>query len=463
MSRNALAHPSVADRPLPVPARPGRFALTGFRAQGHGVRFGFKDSQFGRFEEQVDWPVALTARSEGLLGLLHIALGVSYYKTQAAGEIVIGAGVGPAASRFARALYGEGLGEFFIRNGLDYPPQQVWPDLPQIDMKPPSAGAKVVLNRGDGLLCAFGGGKDSHVAARLLTKAGYQPRFVSVSLSDLTAGRLAAMTDQPILAIKRRLDPRLSVVGGQGALNGHVPITAINALMTAVLAVEMGLPAVAFANERSAEEATMMVGDLPVNHQYSKSGAFEALLQAAIDESRCKISVFSALRPVSELWIARALSKDEAALEQFASCNRNFVFLGPNALPEGEKWCRACAKCVFTGLILAPFLDRSRHGAIFGGDLLDNPANLDLAEKATGLQDVKPWDCVGETAETSGAIYLASQTRDWSTTHLIADLAPRLIARHGAECLQQWADEAMALASQVRLPEALYRVLEEER
>ena len=66
-----------------------------------------------------------------------------------------------------------------------------------------------------------------------------------------------------------------------GAINGHVPITAIVASICAVAAAALGRGAVLLSNERSADEPTRRLADRDVNHQYSKSSAFERLHVAA--------------------------------------------------------------------------------------------------------------------------------------------------------------------------------------
>ena len=81
------------------------------------------------------------------------------------------------------------------------------------------------------------------------------------------------------------LDPQLRALNDAGALNGHVPVTAIvtrAALLTAPL---HGFDAVAMANERSASAGNLSWDGVEVNHQFSKSLRVERLLSARASRS----------------------------------------------------------------------------------------------------------------------------------------------------------------------------------
>ena len=211
----------------------------------------------------------------------------------------------------------------------------------------------------------------------------------------------------------------------------------------------------AFANERSAEEPTLHHGGVAINHQYSKSLAFERVLAAALAEAGATAQVISVLRPASELWIGQQLAALPEVWPRFASCNRNFVFAGPAALAEGQRWCRRCAKCVFTALILAPFVTPDQHEGIFGGRVLDDPANLDLARQNVGLTDAKPWDCVGEVRESAAALWKAASC-GYRDQIVVSSLATELERRFGEAALAAWYDAALKLDSRGRVPTPIH-------
>ncbi len=104
------------------------FTLTKWQAQGEEVTFSYDCERFEEFTETLTLPVALphqpSSHLSQLIDLLHAALGVSYYKAAAAQKISLPAFVhAPKAQAMIKALYTEGLAEFFIRADLDYPPQ----------------------------------------------------------------------------------------------------------------------------------------------------------------------------------------------------------------------------------------------------------------------------------------------------------------------------------------------------
>jgi len=64
--------------------------------------------------------------------------------------------------------------------------------------------------------------------------------------------------------------------------------------------------------------------------------------------------------------------------------------------------------------------------AIFGADLLAEGRQLPGYEELTGLSGHKPWECVGELAESSLALLLLAGRPEWADHHVVKALAPRL-------------------------------------
>ncbi len=427
------------------------FTLTKWQAQGEEVTFSYDCERFGAFTETLSLPVALpdhpSSHLSRLIDLLHAALGVSYYKAAAAQKISLPAFVhAPKAQTMIKALYTEGLAEFFIRADLDYPPQTefIFTENAHQDFSKP------VISTNQQALIAFGGGKDSYVADAICTKAGLATELASVILSDKVGTVLQGFSAKPLLLAKRHLDPKIRKIAEQGAYNGHVPITAINVLVLALIASLRGDQYVVFANERSADEPTLKFGGITANHQYSKSGAFEKLLGDAIKETgNSNPHFFSVLRPFSELWIAQNLARLPEALKKFSSCNRNFHIDGRRT----TRWCGACAKCAFTTLMLAPFLSPSEMTKIFPGNFLDNEALLSLFKDLLGLSEIKPWDCVGTIGECRAALWQLSQSADWRETLIVKKLLPEVLAQQNETALAKEWQAALAPTANNRLPE----------
>jgi hypothetical protein len=396
------------------------------------------------------------SRHPTLLNLLAALLGVSYYKAAASAEITVDPPLGAAARAAVEACYIEGLGEFLFRNALPYPPDLTWhwnaaaPDAPPAPA--PQSNTAVM---------AFGGGKDSHAAISLFHEteakaAGLAYEPVSVVLDQRVGARLQGMIGEPLTFIRRIIDPKLiQMARDKTGYNGHVPITAINSAILTAYAAMVGHDAVIFANERGASKPTIIHNGHAINHQYSKSIAFEALMRAALHETVGeRPQWFSLLRPFSELWIARRVATEaKAAHDKFTSCNRNFVFAGKQVLADGERWCGRCPKCVFTAVIFAPHCDAVTMDAIFGKDILGDEANIPMARDLAGLGAMKPWECVGDVEDTAAALAMLEDDPRWRGKAVVAALAPDLDERYGLEKLRLRFAAEMGLRGPHHVPE----------
>ncbi|MEM9838329.1 MAG: hypothetical protein AAF830_04145 [Pseudomonadota bacterium] len=422
------------------------FAFGAVTHEGTKAHFAFECSRYGSFVETVDFGAPGEVSSE-LLTLLHVALGVSTYKAAAAHHITWPT-LSPAGRVMAEALYTDGLAEFFVRSDLPYPPKTTFAgDVLAL------APSDRDLSVGGTPLVAFGGGKDSYVAGAIAERAlGTKPTYASVILSDAVGDVLTKTAPYPPLLIKRALDPKLLAL--KDGFSGHVPITAINILVLTIAGMLRGSGPILFANERSADEPTMVVYGVPANHQYSKSSEFEGLVRAAVAEVAPEAPpTYSVLRPFSELWIAQRFSALKEPFGRFTSCNRNFRLAGDAA----SRWCGACAKCAFTSLILSPFLTKNEAVQAFGGIFLDREPLQEFYRELCGLSDQKPWDCVGTIDECRAALYLLHQHADWKDTEVVHRLYPEVLAVASEEQLRQKIESALAPTARGALPENLYQ------
>jgi UDP-N-acetyl-alpha-D-muramoyl-L-alanyl-L-glutamate epimerase len=346
---------------------------------------------------------------------LHIAAGTSYYKAAAPPTVIVEHGaLSPAETAFHHHLYDDGLREFAVENGLPVPrPVTVTPSSTRSDGSIP-----VDRDRPGGLVVPIGGGKDSMVLIEALRPLG--PRLVAVNPHPLVV-ELAGQAGLELLIVRRRLDPRLADLNGHGALNGHVPITAIVSLIVAAGSAVYGYDTIAMAIERSASEETVLVDGVPVNHQYSKSLDFERLLadllRTSVDPA---LTYGSALRPYSELAIARAFATLTTYHGTFCSCNTAFR----HSADPGDTWCGECAKCRFVGLMLAPFLGRDELTAIIGRDMFADPTQVAGFADLMSDQD-KPFECVGERRESAAALSILSERPEWNRSAVVTALADR--------------------------------------
>ncbi len=402
-----------------------------FRFLGHGwsPATGHVDLRYAldgrRFTETFRFPAAdpgiVAARGPAIaraVRLLHLVAGVSYYKAAVPHEIAVdGPAPPPATARALEVLWTGGLGEFAWENDLPWIGSGI--RFPAAAADPPPAGPAGLRARS---LVPVGGGKDSAVALAALARAGEDVIAFSVGRKP-SADATAAAEGVPIVRVARQLDPALFQLNQEGALNGHVPITAIVTCAAAVAALILDCDAVVMANERSASAGTVEWAAFggAVNHQFSKGWEAErAIAEAVHRDVAADLDVFSILRPWSELAIARAFAGLEAHHATFMSCNRGFTI----ARESAQVWCGDCPKCRFVFLALAPFAGREAVVGIFGRDLLDDPSQEEGYREVLGMGADKPFECVGEVDEARAALRALAADPAWAGDALVARLAP---------------------------------------
>lgn len=319
---------------------------------------------------------------------------VSYFKAVCPRVLEVRCGALDAEDRaFWQKLYLGGLGEFLYRNELETD------DGSFIEIEAPEPTGtrpQAVFHRSGEVLVPIGGGKDSAVTATLLGRQGIRARYFTVNDQPARTAtvRAAGGSERDILRTYRTIDPALLELNRKGFLNGHTPFSAIVAFLGAYCAYITGADAIVLSNESSANESN--VAGTAVNHQYSKSYEFERDFSRYIEKkSGADIRYFSLLRPFNELQIARFFSSLPAFHPVFRSCN---------AGSKQNVWCCDCAKCLFVYCILSPFLQKDRLDAIFGGCLTDREDLLPAFRGLSGLDPVKPFECVGTVNELQTAL-----------------------------------------------------------
>jgi len=384
-------------------------------------------------------------RVDGLLALLHWAAGVSYFKTALPGAVACEAGEPPpATAALLEALYSEGLGELAYVNDLPLPRPR-FPSGGEVAVAAADAAAAAASR----VLVPIGGGKDSVVALETVRRSGRDVALFSVGDAPAIA-RTSAVSGLQRLVVRRRIDPGLAALNRAGALNGHIPITAIIACVAMLTAKLHGFDAVALANERSASRGNVMWDGVEINHQFSKSLRAERLMAAAFAEHAPGVALFSVLRPASELAIARAFARLDAYHGAFTSCNAIFR-LDPTL--RAASWCCDCPKCRFVFLVLAPFMAPGRLRDVFGRDMLDDERQYHGFALLTATGGNKPFECVGEEEESLAAIRMLAESPRWRehavVRRLVAEVLPAFPASAGS------ASQTLALSDEHLVPSEL--------
>jgi len=337
---------------------------------------------------------------------------ISYWKAACPGKVIIRPfSMTEAQLEFWKNVYYQGLGEFFYLNSIDIAPDQFMTVLIAGD----SAAGPVFPEMKGGSLIPVGGGKDSAVTMGLLNRAGLDWLPMVINPGETTRNVINASGKDPGTSaeITREIHPELLRLNREGFLNGHTPFSALLAFYGLLAAYLTGRSEIVLSNESSANEAT--VPGTSINHQYSKSLSFESDFRDYIRQFiSVEFNYFSLLRPLSELQIAGLFSQMPQYHRHFRSCN---------AGSKTGSWCGKCPKCLFTFIILSPFLSPDKLSTIFGRNLLDDPSLNETLEELNGTRETKPFECIGTTDEVNLALELSAAKYEPGNL-------PFLIAKH---------------------------------
>jgi len=312
---------------------------------------------------------------------------ISYWKTLCPAKVVIKPfALSEPQMRWWKKLYYNGLGEFFYLNGITVGEEEFM----QMESDSERGFSPISLPLDEKTLVPIGGGKDSVVTLELLRKEmPVTPLIVNPRGATIGCIEAAGFTLDDCLVINRTLDANMLKLNAEGCLNGHTPFSAMLAFVTLLAAAGSGSRYIALSNESSANEST--VPGTKINHQYSKSVEFERDFRTYVETYvNDKVQYFSFLRPLSELQIAMLFSRCK---------NYHAVFRSCNAGSKTDSWCCRCPKCLFTWIILSPFLSHDELVRIFGSDMSNDKDLLPVFEELNGTAPVKPFECVGTVGE----------------------------------------------------------------
>ena len=342
---------------------------------------------------------------------------VSYWKIACPKRVVVKPfSLTDSQKAFWKKLYYNGLGEFLYLNCISVSEE----GLMQIESVGNQSFAKVDLPLEERTLVPIGGGKDSVVTLECLRgQMPVVPMIVNPRGATLNCVKTAGYGENDFIVINRTLDPTMLKLNAEGYLNGHTPFSALLAFIGVLVAFGSRSKYIALSNENSANEST--VPGTNINHQYSKSIEFERDFRNYVAENlNDKVQYFSFLRPLSELQIAKLFAQCEAYHPVFRSCNVG---------SKTDSWCGHCPKCLFTWIILSPFLSREKLTAIFGKDLMADESLRPIYEELSGTASVKPFECVGTVEEVraciNAGISTGSMTAGFTKVHELS--VPELV------------------------------------
>lgn len=348
----------------------------------------------------LEWDSIPTEMLEAMAFQIGMTELVSYWKIACPKRVEIKAfSLTESQKRFWKKLYYNGLGEFLYLNGISVSEE----DLMMVDSVGNQPFAKVSLPLAERTLIPVGGGKDSVVTLECLrNEMPVIPLIVNPRGATLNCVKTASFGENEFVVINRTLDSTMLKLNAEGYLNGHTPFSALLAFISVLVAFGSRSKYIALSNENSANEAT--VPGTNINHQYSKSIGFERDFRDYVEENlNGKVQYFSFLRPLSELQIAYLFAQFEAYHHVFRSCNVG---------SKTDSWCGRCPKCLFTWLVLSPFLPKEKLVAIFGKDLMADESLRPVFEELDGTASVKPFECVGTVEEVRACMEAANGHRE---------------------------------------------------
>lgn len=323
----------------------------------------------------------------------------------------------PADEERVRGWFLGVLSENLYRSGLPA-------ELDLVFSGEPLAPRRAIAALGERAVLMSGGGKDSIVAGELLK---------CMDVPFVWFNSRGAKTDPAVREVAR-ISGDVPLVTGESFFEERVPghdrfetarpkrlrrfyslhrkrlrrmrwLSSMSQSVEACLVAEAtGSRYVLTGNERSANEGNgVRVGDLEVNHQYTKCWAFEREFAPFLAKYlHPELLHASLLMPLHELQIAKRFATHPQYFPVFRSCNER---------TGGASWCLRCPKCAFVFLMMAAFLDEDDVAGIFGADLLADPELAGTFLELCGHGERKPFECVGTPDESRLALYLASRRR----------------------------------------------------
>ena len=388
----------------------------GYDRQGNEAFFEYAFDEGRSFRESIRFESANEDYNESVLQralfLAFLTIGASYYKAFPTTEVRFEHGeIDEWQVKFCNFVYQEGLSQFAFENNLGRG------DLAQFSATTSKApDVESVAYVAEGTLALQSGGKDSLLVAQLLERAGrsYTPWFVAQGPSH---PEVLDRLSEALVVAHRSIDrEKLKRAMSEGALNGHVPVTFFMMSYAVIQAILLGKDTILVATAHEGEEAHAMIGDLAVNHQWSKTWSAEQMFQEYVHRYISPaIRIGSPLRGLTELKVAQQFAQYVWPKfgDSFSSCNvANYQQGADNTTLS---WCGDCPKCANSYLLFAPFIDKPALDVRLNGDLFAKPELVETFKGLLGIGGVmKPFECVGETDELRYA-YAQALARGYSS------------------------------------------------
>lgn len=373
-----------------------------FIYQGDNNRFFTEKIVFAASSEAPNSTLPINhAALDRALQLAFILIGTSYFKTQPTPFVQVDFPLDQFQANFFNQVFQEGLSQFAFENQLTR--DQLAHFLPTPNYTAPAA----VEYQGSGILSLQSGGKDSLLTATLLAEKNlpFTPWYLSSSnYYPRVLDHLIPNTSASVAT--RNLD--LEQLKQSKGLNGHVPITYIVQSLALIQAILFNQDTILTSIGQEGNEPHAMIGDLPVNHQWSKTWPAELYFSEYVRRYISpNLKIGSPLRGFSELYIAELFAQKcwlKFSLS-FSSCNAaNYQQKTDNSKLS---WCGHCPKCVNSFLLFAPFVPLTELTKLFNRDLFLERKLHRTFKGLLGIDgEMKPFECIGSIEELRTAYHL---------------------------------------------------------
>lgn len=386
------------------------FIFNGYGYENGTARFVYSFDD-GREFEEILYLTKGESYDEKLLDralfLAFILIGTSYYKTFPTPRVELKQGfLDDWQVGFFNNAYQEGMSQYAFENQLTRD------ELAHFQSSQGISPYSLLRYSGSGTLALQSGGKDSLLTATLLKQHQHPFSSFYVSSSQHYPSVLAELGDGVVLTSRILDHEALQNAGREGGKNGHVPVTYIVQSIALIQAILLGKNKILTSIGWEGEEPHSYIGDLPVNHQWSKTWIAEQLFAEYVTRYITPdIQIGSPLRSFSELRIAEMFIQNawQDYGYRFSSCNVGNYMQGADN--SQLTWCGECPKCANAFLLFAPFIDAEELKTLFSGQ--DLFAKLSLQDTYKGLFGIegyeKPFECVGEGSELALAYHMAQE------------------------------------------------------
>lgn len=238
-----------------------------------------------------------------------------------------------------------------------------------------------------------GGGKDSAILAEVLQKDNRIKATLFTSSPTPAHDFVAKQSNLDFIFSMRK---PCDLLEKNAKLSGHLPLNFYLLILASLIAYIKGYDYVITANESSANESNIIIDNININHQYSKSSQFENDLNFLFKKCNIPIVLFSGLGAFSEIQLCKTFSMLKKYHKGFVSCNNGIY---------SNYWCKKCEKCIF--VISSMFLFNKKSAELIWGSVanfFDDNTKKTLLNMINPNQ--KPLECIGTTSEN---FYLITQ------------------------------------------------------